>query len=836
MPASENDPAIRALEFDRVLAALAPYCSTEEARELTQAVKPSLDAAWVAAELQRVEEVRALSARGGSLISGGLKDIRASLRRASVIGSALEPEELLAFLHHLRVWATLHKTLERERTAMKLTCQLAQPLTPLPELEQALARAISPDATIYDRASPELGRIRRAIADRMDAIRRRLAQMLPRLMRQGVLREESFSIRDGRYVVPVRSDALSSIKGIIHDRSASGGTLFVEPAALIDAGNELRTLELAERDEVRRILQELTAQVRDQLAQIDANREVLTAMDILGAKARLAEELDGVIPRVAPGIPLRLVGGRHPLLVLAGERTVVPLSLELGVDYTTLVISGPNAGGKSVALKCVGLLCLMASSGIPIPAQPGTELPLLDRILVYIGDQQSLADDLSTFTAHARGIKKIVENATPRALALIDEIGAGTDPQEGSALSIAVLERLTEMKIPTIVTTHHSALKAFAHSQPGCANGSMEFDTATFQPTYRFHPNLPGSSYALEIARRAGMQDDVIARARAILGSDRTRLEELTSSLSEKLQKYESLLVGEEKRVAEQQALEQEIRRRLERLERREKEVKQKAAQEAEEIVKQARRTVEAVVKEIRERNADRESILSAKRTLNYELRITNTNLEGEPESEIQNSEIRNPKSEIISDAIPQPPSHELEPAPLPDREPEVGDWVRLDDSDTIGEVTAVSSHQPSAVSRQQSKIQNPKSKIGRVCVAVGSVQLWIDRRRVTVVAPPSSLSSSSIRVFAKLPEVPYELDVRGLDAPEALSRVDKYLSDASAAGREKVGIIHGKGMGILSMHIQRMLKDHPLVASFRFGEYGEGDYGVTIVELRITN
>jgi len=807
MPSPETDTAPRALEFDRILAALERYTFTDEGRERIGVTKPSRDPVWIADELQRVDEVRGLYARGGNIVSGGLKDLRGSLRRASVVGSALEPEEFLTLLQHLRVWATLRKTLERERSAMKLTFQLTQPLTPLPDLEKTLERAISPEATVRDSASPELSRIRRAIADRMDGIRHRLAQMLPRLMRQGVLREESFSIRDGRYVVPVRSDALSSVKGIIHDRSATGGTLFVEPAALVDAGNELRTLELAERDEMRRILQELTTRVRDELERIEVNRQVMTTLDVISAKSRLADELDAINPLVGRDIPVRVIGGRHPLMALAGERTVVPLNLELGTDYTTLVISGPNAGGKSVALKCVGLLCLMASCGIPVPAQPGTELPLFDRLLVYIGDQQSLADDLSTFTAHARGLKNIVENATPRALVLIDEIGAGTDPQEGSALSIAVLERLTAAKAPTIVTTHHSALKAFAHATPGCANGSMEFDTATFQPTYRFHPNLPGSSYALEIARRAGLQDDIIARARSVLGGERTRLEELITSLSEKLQKYESLLIGEEKRAAEQQALELEIKRRLERLERREKEVKQKAVQEAEEIVKQARRTVEALVKEIRESNADRESILNAKRLLGSAISHQPSAISHQP------SAISNQQSVINDQPVPQPPSHEPEPAPLPDKEPEVGDCVSVDGSAMVGEVTAVS------------------ARGDRVCVAVGTVQLWVTRKRVKVVEAP--VTEAKLRIFAKLPDVPFELDVRGLDAPEAVARVDKYLYDGLAAGREKVGIIHGKGMGILAKHIRQMLKEHPAVADFRYGEYGEGDYGVTVVELK---
>lgn len=786
---------IEALEFYKITETLAGYAASAEAKDRLLALAPSRDIGHIERELKRVEEVRRLIQRSG-VFPGGGADIRLLLKRASLAGASLSEPELFNILLHLRIHHATSKLAHREAERMPLFHQLTRPLEPVPDLEQSLESALTPDATLRDTASNELARLRRAVADQMERLRARLSALIPKLARQGLLREESFSIRDGRYVLPVRSDAMGGIKGIVHDRSATGGTLFVEPTALIDLGNELRSLELAERDEVRRILRELTAAVRKHIDQIEVNEAVVTAVDVIWAKAQLAEKLDAYEPVITTNGALRILGGRHPLLVLYGDRDVVPLNLELGDEFGMLVISGPNAGGKSVALKSVGLMAIMASCGLHIPALPGTEIPIYYGVEADIGDRQSISDDLSTFTAHATRLKEILATATPRTLVLIDEIGAGTDPQEGASLSIAALESLLTRRVPTIVTTHHSALKAFAHASAWCANGSMEFDLAHFRPTYKFRAHIPGSSYALDIAKRAGLPEDLIARARELVGSERSRLEEIITSLSEKLVKYEGMVQDQQQRGRVIKAQEEDYARKVERLREREKQLKHQGMREIEELLKAARKTIESTVKELREKGAVATHINTARDAIQ------------------QVAKSASEKLKVPTVEVPQPPSRDIPIDPIPQREAVVGDWVTVDGGNVPGQVTAIA------------------AKGDRLCVSVGALQLWVTRDRTELVEPPESRQVKPVSMN-RLPEVPFELDVRGLDAGEAMLRVDRYLYDGSVTGRTKLGIIHGKGAGILARHIQRQLKNHPLVASFRFGEYGEGDYGVTIVDLK---
>ncbi len=805
------EQTLKALEFNRIRDVLVSLAVSEEGRVRLAALAPAKSAEWVRLELSRVEEVRGFLDRGGGLSSGGLKDPRPILEKVSVVGSVLSAEELLELLFHLRVQHTTRRVLDRERQNMPLIHKLARDLNPAPDLENRLEKVITPEAAIRDNATPELSRLRRLLAQQQNNIRIKLARILPRLAKQGILRDETFSLRDGRYVLPVRSDAMSRIKGIIHDRSSTGGTLFVEPTSLIDLGNEIRSLELAERDEVRRILAQLSDEIRVYHEQLRVNQDVMTDLDCLWAKGRLAEKLDCCVPEVIEGNSINILGARHPLLVLAGEREVVPLTLELGREATTLVISGPNAGGKSVALKCVGLICVMTACGLHVPALPGTAVPLFDDVQADIGDQQSISDDLSTFTAHVVKLKKILETADSRSLVLIDEIGVGTDPQEGSSLSVAVLEKLTRRGTLTIVTTHHGALKAFAHSTDGCVNGSMEFDLETFKPTYRFHANIPGSSYALHIARRAGLPNDLIARAREALGGERSRVEDLITSLSEKVRSYESLLVDEEQKTTTQKELEEAYLEKLKQLKTREKELKRRAREEAEKLLMEARRTVEAVVKEIREKDASHEVI---KRS-HQRIEALKHEIDGKLETSIVGDESLKPAPDGHVPKRRPPGDGGRRARPIRGKKPDVGDKVRMDDTEAVGEVTALS------------------SRGDRVCVVVGAVQLWVPADRVTVVKPQATEAKPVRTGVVKRPDVPLELDIRGMRREEALRKVESYLYDGAAAGRESLGIIHGKGTGVLSHSVREQLARHPVVKSFRFGKYGEGDYGITVVKLK---
>ncbi|MCF7809902.1 Smr/MutS family protein [bacterium] len=816
------ESTIEALEFNQIREYLANSAESEAGREILSVIKPSSSIEWVRSELKRVDEVRRFFDRGGSIASGGLKDLRSILKKSAVRSSVLSIDDLLSLLEHLRVHSRIRKTLNRERETLPAVYRLTSTLQPISSLEDQLARTITPEATIRDDATPELARLRKAAVMQLNLMRSKLTAMLPRLIKQGVLREQSFSVRDGRYVLPVRSDSLPKVKGIIHDRSASGGTLFVEPAIMITLGNELRSIELAERDEVRRILLQLSDKVRDNLDVIQENLRVMTVLDCICAKAGFAVKIDAYVPDITENGVIKILGGCHPLLLLRDQRKVVPLTLELGVDFTTLVISGPNSGGKSVALKCIGLLCLMTACGIPIPALPGTSIPLFKTIQADIGDQQSIRDDLSTFTAHAAKLKEIVETANHNTLVLIDEIGAGTDPQEGSSLSIAALEELTSKGVPTIVTTHHGALKAFAHSTEKCANGSMEFNLKTFEPTFRFQPNMPGSSYALAIASRVGLSDKLIERAKDVLGADHTRVEDLIVSLTEKVQHYESLLVDEDKQARSTKALEDAYREKIERLKTREKEFKHKAREEIEDLIKEARRTVEAVVKEIRENQADKDSILKAHEQVEKlkdivkekTKRRRKKNIDKITSSDDLKTKSKGKKKKISSS------ERKNQPTELYGKTPEIGDTVKLDESASTGEITAIS------------------SKGDKVCVAVGAVQLWVAKNRVTVMSgkvPDSNSGKSSVKMVTlpKKTDVPLELDIRGYTVEEALIEVDKYIYDGRAQGRTKLGIIHGKGTGALTHAVREALGKHTLVESFRFGEHGEGDFGVTVVSLK---
>lgn len=806
--------SLKALEFPKLQGELVRLAETEQARESLQELSPSTDIHWIRNELKCVDEAKNIIERGISISFSGLSDIRPSLNRSKVVGSSLATEDFLEIIYHLRTHHNIRKILDRERGQLPLIYKRTRSLVPITELEQAVERTISPEGRVRDNASKELAKIRQQLAVVQVDIRRKLDSLISSLGSKGYIQGETYTIRDGRYVLPLKSENFRKIKGIVHDRSATGGTTFVEPAAVVDLGNEYRSLELAERDEVLRILRELTDKVREHRDDIHTNLEMVSLLDTIWAKAKLAEKLDAYEPKINTEGHIRIVQGRHPLLVLADERTVVPLTLELGKKHTCLVISGPNAGGKSVAMKCVGLCCAMAACGMHVPVLPGTELPIFEDYFVVIGDQQSLADDLSTFTAHATRIKEIILYANRDCLVLVDEIGAGTDPQEGASLSIAVLEKLAKRRILTIVTTHHGELKAFAHENSNCENGSMAFDTGTFEPTYQFHPNLPGSSYALDIARRVGFPKYVISRARAILGEERTQLEDLIADLSNKVRKYETLVAGQEKISTDFNELEDIYQKKLARLKDREKQIKRKAKDGVQEVINEARKQIEHLVKEIKEKEASKESIKSAHaglRALSQKYKDPHVNAPAPKLPQESNGQPKRKRRKVarIKQAINKNNSLDH-----PFKKPEVGDWVEIDDSKTKGEIMEMSANGD------------------RACVVLGSIQLWINVDRLTVTRSEGQQNKKQTYT-APRKQVPLELDLRGLEVEPALEKVDRYIYDGLSSGRNELSIIHGKGKGILSQAVRDYLKKQKIVDSFRFGEQGEGDYGVTIVKLK---
>ena len=540
------------LGFDVLRARLDSHARTPYGRERLAALAPSADRAEVDARLARAGEMQSVLGFDDPFPLGSADDIRSILKRLGPKDSAVDGEALHAVGRVLTMLRSVHEYLTQGRKAKYPGLgRVAERIVPLKALEEHVARTIDDQGRVKDDASPELLRLTRSLADRQGRLRETLLKALRTAIAQGWATEDQPTIRGGRAVIPVRAEAKRKVQGFVHDVSASGQTVYIEPAASLDLNNEIRELESERRREIERILREVSGHVRAHRADIEASLEALGQLDALASIARLGNEVEALVPELNDDGVIRLVRARNPVLALhfrreasrkrsegesADARTVIPLSVDLGGDYRTLVITGPNAGGKSVAMKSVGLLCLMVQCGLPIPAAPGTSLPLFTRLFVDLGDQQSIQDDLSTFTSHLHNIRRMLADADDRSLVLIDEAGTGTDPAEGGALAEAVLRRLTEAGARTIATTHHGTLKAFAHAAEGVENGSMEFDRETLAPTYRFQAGIPGSSYAFEIATRVGLDDGVVAEARHLVGEGKTALEDLIADFEARSQ------------------------------------------------------------------------------------------------------------------------------------------------------------------------------------------------------------------------------------------------------------------------------------------------------------
>jgi DNA mismatch repair protein MutS2 len=644
---------------------------------------------------------------------------------------------------------------------------------------------------VVDNASHELKQIRRALVFQHERLRSRLNSILEHWSDRGFCRENLITIKGGRFVIPVKEECRTQVKGLIADQSGSGMTIFIEPLETLEIANGIRQLEIDERKEVLRILKSLTASVAIEREAISSSLEVLAIIDSLYARALYARRWKAHAPTINTKHHLRLVKAQHPLLLERHSGEVIPLDLELGKDFRTLVITGPNAGGKTVALKTIGLLTLMASSGILIPAEPGSEIPYMENIHAHIGDEQSIEQDLSTFTSHLTHLKEILEDTSSSKLVLIDEIGAATDPALGSALAMAVMERLTAQKALSVITTHHGALKTFAHQQPGMGNGSMEFDEETLTPTFRFRPGIPGSSYAFEISQRVGIPEDILARSRELVGEDRSNLEQLLTELTKKIKSLERERQESTLKRTQYDALEKLYREQATKLREQEKTLKRKALEEAENLLKDINRQIESCVREIRESQASQKSIQVAHETVR---------------------KIKKDVTERIQKIEPQ--KAEKPSKTVPSRAITIGDHVKLEGAEEVGLV----------VSKQGNRFE----------VEIGQVKLWANRSKLELVEgkPAKKKDRVKIKIEAGDSTAGSEIDLRGMTAEEALPLVEKYLFDTYTSGWSSVGIIHGKGTGALRAKILEFLDNHPLVKSTRSGRPEEGDYGVTIVEL----
>lgn len=778
---SDFSAAIRKLEFDKVVQRITRLAHTDPGKALCQSLVPSSSTSDIKRELSRVSEMKTLVIAEGSLPLDGVKNIAPHLKKCSVENQYLTPIELLEISAVLHSSREVQGFLGKRKTLYPLLAEFLGGLVTDKIVEFNIGQAVEEGGRLRDTASKDLRMIRSDMISLAAELRKRLSSILRQVAEQEYTQDDIITTRDGRFVIPVKTEFKQRVPGFIHSNSASGATVFIEPAETLDLNNALRELQFSEQREIERILRDLTAQVRELREPLEKAVSTLAALDLLNAKARYSIEVLGNAPQLSEKPLLRVKEARHPLLLQRHAREeVVPLNLDMGSnDVHTLLITGPNAGGKSVTLTAVGLLSLCVQAGIHIPASPDSEFFVFDRVFVDIGDNQSLENDLSTFSSHLVNMGDILSNADRKSLVLIDEIGAGTDPAEGGALAAAVLQRLTERKALTIATTHHGALKAFAHETPGFANGSMEFDPDSLAPTYHFRFGVPGSSYALELAQRMGFDPSLLDDARGWLGEEKTRVESLIVTLEKEIQEYrgkmrllandrdhlELLVRGYEEKMAD-------VRREV-------RDIKRQAAEEVKDLVRTAQATIENAIKNIRESSASSASIRAAK------------------------EDMRRVHQSTLVEGVN---THRQQP------DLKVGDFVTLHGSTEVGEIIALKKSD-ATVLWKSGTLKTPVRELEKA-----------SRR-----SPPTGPKTGN---FDQTRELRNELDLRGLTGDEAVVQVHRFLDDAYAAGLHRVDLIHGKGTGALRKKIGEFLSGYPHIKVFRLGDWNEGGSGVTVVEL----
>ncbi len=784
-----NERALRVLEFNKIREMLASYALSSAGKEKCLALKPEKALADVNRALDETEEaVAALTYLGGHPLIG-FEDVSEYLALAEK-GSTLSPKALLLVADLLRASRTARNNLVTDRENTPIITDVASRLQPLRTLENDITESILSEEEIADQASSTLADIRRHIRGANDRIREKLNAMAHGAAYSKYLMESIVTVRDGRYVLPVKQEYRQNVPGLVHDQSATGATLFIEPLAVVEMGNELKEWRMKERAEIDRILAALSQQVAGSSGLIAQNLSILQHLDFVFAKGMLARELECVRPKMNEAGVINLIRVRHPLI---NREKVVPCSLWLGQEFTSLIITGPNTGGKTVTLKTLGLMTLMAQSGLHIPGALGTELSTFEEVYADIGDEQSIEQSLSTFSSHMTNIVSIMNSVTPRDLVLFDELGAGTDPTEGAALAQVILNALLKIHVRTAATTHYSELKAYALSTKGVENASVEFDVATLRPTYRLSIGVPGKSNAFEISRRLGLPEYLIGEAKELLSHDTIRFEDVIANAE-----YHRQVAEKERELAEQ-ARQETVRLRNE-AERLYKDMEEKRDVSNRKAKEEARRILEKAKREA-------ESIL-------YDLKRMKKN-GGAPDHEANNLKKRLEEGlDSLAEGLKQPSGNFAQPP----KTVKPGDLVEITHLNTRGTVLSL-----------------PDSR-GEVQLQAGIMKLKANLSQLRLVEEPKKkkqVSSVQVNTGAMERTVRMSCDVRGLALDEALEEVDQYLDEAVLAGLNEVTIVHGKGTGILREGIQRALKTNGHVKSFRRGQYGEGEEGVTVVQLK---
>ena len=792
-----NEKSLRVLEFNKIIDKLKTKASSSLGLKHIENLKPSNDFDEVKNTLLETSEAQAILIKRGLVSMDGIHDIEDKAKRAHV-GATLDPGSLLKIADCLRVARSLKRNLEGSEEEEDFNYPIIQALTnslyTYRDIEDRIYTSIVGESEISDNASTTLRTIRRRIVQKNQSIRSKLNSIISSTTYQKYLQDNIISMRGDRFVIPVKAEYRSVVSGIVHDQSSSGATLFIEPMSIVEMNNELRKLKLDEQEEIERILAELSAMIGEISSELISNQEILGKLDFACAKGKLSVEMRAIEPVLNEEKYFYIKNGRHPMI---DKRDVVPNTVYLGKDFDTLVITGPNTGGKTVTIKTVGLFALMTQSGLHIPADFGTSMCVYDNIFADIGDEQSIEQSLSTFSSHMTNTVSILKEVTSDSLVIFDELGAGTDPVEGAALAIAILEDVNMAGAKCIATTHYSELKNYALTKKGVENAAVEFDVDTLSPTYRLLIGVPGKSNAFEISKKLGLSEYIINRAKEFINTDNIELEDVLQNVEKNRLKAEEDKLEAEKLKREIEEIKAEYEDRLERVMSQREKIISKAKSEAFSITRQAKEQSENILKELRKLETEMASKQKQQKidALRKELSDSMGNLQPSVKSMI----------------VPKVSSKEIK-----DLKP--GDDVKVVTLNQDGSVVSVDKKKKEAV------------------VQIGIMKMTLPFKSLQKVQKDkkSTVTKTTRKIISeKSGKVKGEVDLRGMNLEEAIMEVEKYLDDACVAGLETVTIIHGIGTGVLKKGLQDVLKRNKHVKSKRPGEYGEGGAGVTIVTLR---
>lgn len=791
-----NGKGLKTLEYNKILELLESRAGSPMAKKLIRQWKPSTDRDEIIRRLRETSEALDIIIKKGKAPMGELYNIDNSLVRAAK-GGVLSMKELLEILYNLKVTENIKSFLKEDMEGVFIIKEMVNLLETYPKLKERIDRSILSEDEMSDSASSQLRSIRRDIARQNEAVRNKLNSII-NSSENSYLQDNIVTLRDGRYVVPVKSQHRQKIAGIVHDQSGTGQTLFIEPQAIVELNNKLRELEIAEKIEIEKILREITENVAEHYRQLINNQKLLIQLDIIFAKGGLSLAMKGAEPHLSEDGELNLIGARHPLIE---DKKVVPINVAIGRDYDSLVITGPNTGGKTVTIKTIGLLALMTQTGLHIPASENSTIPVFEDVFADIGDEQNIEQSLSTFSSHMKNTVELVEKAGKGTLVLLDELGAGTDPTEGAALAIAILEFLKDRGAMTVATTHYNELKKYALSTDRVENASMEFDVETLSPTYRLLIGIPGKSNAFEISKKLGLPQHIIQRANGLLKRGDIQFEDVISTIEDDRKKAEKYRIEAENLQAQLEKEKQELEEKVQKNKRQMEKKIAEAKEEARQIIREAKALAEDVQKELKnldkiESLGERNSILSSNKGRLKEL-----------DKKYSQGLVR-----------------EVNENPVRVEDIKPGDKVKVLTLNQNGEIISLPDEEGAL-----------RVKVGAMKIYVNVSDLMIINQGPGKKAKVGRGSSKSGSLFrTKAMNISPSINVIGKNLMDAIDDVEKYLDDAYMAGLKEVTVVHGRGQGILQKGLRDLFKSHKQVKAFRRGAYNEGGDGVTVVELKV--